>query len=151
MKGRKALTTTAAIISGILTVLYLVAIILMGNKTSFSIGEGESAVTFNFRPLTVGRTLNWILLFALSLAVTVGLFADGFKNRWVKSACAAIAIIMAVLELVNFLGTATRCIPAGKWTVMCTVDLAVFILRTIVAIASGILAFKAWKKNSASS
>ena len=95
MKRQNALTLTAASLSSILTLLYLVAIVMMGMKISFTVGNGENSVLVNFKALTFSRAMNWILLFAMSLFVTVNLFSGGFGNKFIKSAAALVAVVLA--------------------------------------------------------
>ena len=148
MNKRSALINSAALVSSVLTVLYLVAIVLMGMKVSFTVGEGETAVLVNFKSLTFSRMMNWILLFAMSLFVTVNLFSLGFGNMYIKSAAALVAIALAVMELITFIAPFARNREGPKWNFMCTIDLVVFLSRTLVASAATIIAVRALKKRA---
>ncbi len=149
MKRQNALTLTAASLSSILTLLYLVAIVMMGMKISFTVGNGENSVLVNFKALTFSRAMNWILLFAMSLFVTVNLFSGGFGNKFIKSAAALVAVVLAVLELITFIEPFTRHHEGLKWNFMCTINLVVFLSRTVVAAASSIMAVDSWRKKKA--
>lgn len=137
MKTNKKSLIAAASINAALTILYILALIMMGKKLKFTFGGGDNPVIINFKHLNATRIINWLILFAASLYITVCLYGNFFRNLMVKVSATAAATVLAVLEFLTFLLPIIKKMISQYspvWDFMSTVNLVLFFLRLFVAV-----------------